>query len=154
MYDFNSSCVGGKVLGVIQVLCYSKKQEGLAHGCTDCRLFDATSPRMMNGIMGKTGRPLFTMATGTLPFAINRYKLSVTLLILMHTDAFFGQQFIFPFKAPSDCSVEEFFDISSLSCVRCGPNQRRSTTGWFSTVTNRKIFIWVSLLPETCSGKL
>uniref|UniRef100_A0A671UFT2 Transmembrane protein 67 n=1 Tax=Sparus aurata TaxID=8175 RepID=A0A671UFT2_SPAAU len=52
------------------------------------------------------------MATGTLPLVVSRYK-----------------QFIIPFKAPSNCSVDEFFDISSLSCVSCGPNQRRSTTG-------------------------
>uniref|UniRef100_A0A3P8UGI6 Transmembrane protein 67 n=1 Tax=Cynoglossus semilaevis TaxID=244447 RepID=A0A3P8UGI6_CYNSE len=38
-------------------------------------------------------------------------------------------QFIVPFKTPADCGVEEFYDISSMSCVRCGSNQLRSITG-------------------------
>ncbi|XP_044214199.1 meckelin [Thunnus albacares] len=69
------------------------------------------------------------MATGTLPFVILRYRVPLTLFLLIYIDLFHCLQFIVPFKAPSDCGVEEFFDISSLSCVRCGPNQRRSTTG-------------------------
>ncbi|XP_041798443.1 meckelin [Chelmon rostratus] len=69
------------------------------------------------------------MATGTLPFAVRRYEVPLILFLVMYVDLLNCQQFIVPFKAPSDCGVEEFFDISSLSCVRCGPNQRRSTTG-------------------------
>ncbi|XP_070822056.1 meckelin isoform X1 [Chaetodon trifascialis] len=69
------------------------------------------------------------MATGTLPFAVHRLKVPLTLFLVICLDLLNCQQFIVPFTAPSDCSVEEFFDISSLSCVRCGPNQRRSTTG-------------------------
>ncbi|XP_030248448.1 meckelin isoform X1 [Sparus aurata] len=69
------------------------------------------------------------MATGTLPLVVSRYKVPLTLFILIYTDILHCQQFIIPFKAPSNCSVDEFFDISSLSCVSCGPNQRRSTTG-------------------------
>uniref|UniRef100_UPI0037E7BDA2 meckelin n=1 Tax=Semicossyphus pulcher TaxID=241346 RepID=UPI0037E7BDA2 len=69
------------------------------------------------------------MATGTLPFAVKRYKVPLTWLILIYIDLLDCQQFLIPYKTPSDCSVEEFFDISSLSCVRCGPNQRRSTSG-------------------------
>ena len=69
------------------------------------------------------------MATGTLPLVVSRYKVPLTLVILIYTDLLHCQQFIIPFKAPSNCSAEEFFDISSLSCVSCGPNQRRSTTG-------------------------
>ncbi|XP_038567465.1 meckelin isoform X2 [Micropterus salmoides] len=69
------------------------------------------------------------MATGTLPFAVNTYKGPLTLFLLICLDVLNCQQFIISFKAPTDCSVDEFFDISSLSCVRCGPNQRRSTTG-------------------------
>uniref|UniRef100_A0A8C9X1H5 Transmembrane protein 67 n=1 Tax=Sander lucioperca TaxID=283035 RepID=A0A8C9X1H5_SANLU len=75
------------------------------------------------------GRPLFTMATGTLPSVVNRYKVHLTLFLLIYIGPLNCQQFVIPFKAPSDCSAEEFFDISSLSCVRCGSNQRRSTTG-------------------------
>ncbi|XP_056235697.1 meckelin isoform X1 [Seriola aureovittata] len=69
------------------------------------------------------------MATGTLPFVVNRHKVPLTLILLTYIDLLHCQLFVIPFKAPSECGVEEFFDISSLSCVRCGPNQRRSTTG-------------------------
>ncbi|XP_070691563.1 meckelin [Pempheris klunzingeri] len=69
------------------------------------------------------------MATGTLRFVGNRFGVPLTLFLFIFTDLLDCQQFIIPFKAPSDCAAEEFFDISSLSCVRCGPNQRRSTTG-------------------------
>ncbi|XP_044064572.1 meckelin isoform X4 [Siniperca chuatsi] len=69
------------------------------------------------------------MATGTLSYAVNRYKVLLTLFLLIYIDLLNCQQFIISFKSPTDCSVEEFFDISSLSCVRCGPNQGRSTTG-------------------------
>ncbi|XP_053182760.1 meckelin [Scomber japonicus] len=69
------------------------------------------------------------MATGTLPCVAGRYRVLLTLFLLIYTDLFLCQQFIVPFKAPLDCGVEEFFDISSLSCVRCGQNQRQSTTG-------------------------
>lgn len=81
------------------------------------------------------GKPLFTMATGTLQAITNRNKVSITLFLLLCIDSTISQQFVFPFKAPSHCSVEEFFDISSLSCVKCGPNQRRSTTGQYTEVT-------------------
>ncbi|CAK6960646.1 meckelin [Scomber scombrus] len=69
------------------------------------------------------------MATGTLPCVTGRYRVLLTLFLLIYTDLFLCQQFIVPFKAPLDCGVEEFFDISSLSCVRCDQNQRQSTTG-------------------------
>uniref|UniRef100_A0A3Q4H780 Transmembrane protein 67 n=1 Tax=Neolamprologus brichardi TaxID=32507 RepID=A0A3Q4H780_NEOBR len=69
------------------------------------------------------------MATETLQFVVNRHKVPVTLFILMYIDVLRCQPFTIPFRTPSDCGAEEFFDISSLSCVRCGPNQRRSTTG-------------------------
>uniref|UniRef100_A0A8C7XKL6 Transmembrane protein 67 n=1 Tax=Oryzias sinensis TaxID=183150 RepID=A0A8C7XKL6_9TELE len=38
-------------------------------------------------------------------------------------------QFLIPFKDPSGCGVDEFFDISSLSCAKCGANQRQSSSG-------------------------
>lgn len=81
-----------------------------------------------NGIVGKKEVSLFTMATETLGFT-TRFETSFTLLVLVYIDFISSQPFVFPFKAPSDCSAGEFFDISSLSCVKCGTNQRRSTTG-------------------------
>ncbi|XP_059196221.1 meckelin [Centropristis striata] len=68
------------------------------------------------------------MATGTLPCAVNRYRVLLTLFLIIYTDLHSCQQFVIPFKDPSNCTAEEFFDISSLSCVKCGPNQRRSPT--------------------------
>ncbi|KAJ4930861.1 hypothetical protein JOQ06_025164 [Pogonophryne albipinna] len=70
------------------------------------------------------------MATGTLPSVVSRYKVAIiTLFLSVYIDIFDCQQFVIPFKSPSDCSGDEFFDISSLSCVSCGSNQLRSTTG-------------------------
>ncbi|XP_068995526.1 meckelin [Embiotoca jacksoni] len=70
------------------------------------------------------------MATGTtLTFVVNGHKAPLTLYLLLYIDLLYCQQFIIPFEAPSDCGSEEYFDISNLSCVRCGPNQRRGTTG-------------------------
>uniref|UniRef100_A0A7N8YET2 Transmembrane protein 67 n=1 Tax=Mastacembelus armatus TaxID=205130 RepID=A0A7N8YET2_9TELE len=69
--------------------------------------------------------PLLTMATGTLLFVVNRHKVPLTLFLLIYTDLLHCQHFVVTYKSPSDCGVEEYFDISSLSCVKCGPNQRR-----------------------------
>ncbi|KAM3614430.1 uncharacterized protein V6R79_014172 [Siganus canaliculatus] len=69
------------------------------------------------------------MATVTLTYAVYRYKVPAALFLLLYIDQLCCQQFIIPFKAPSNCNVDEFFDISSLSCVACGANQRRSPTG-------------------------
>ncbi|XP_068591688.1 meckelin [Cebidichthys violaceus] len=66
---------------------------------------------------------------GTYGMYLNRHKVPLTLFLLVYIDLLNGQQYAIPFKSPSDCSAEESFDISSLSCVRCGSNQRRSTTG-------------------------
>lgn len=79
--------------------------------------------------MGKSRQPLFTMATGTLQSVSHSSKLSVTLFLLLYIDSFWCQQFVFPFKDPADCSAEEFFDISALSCAKCGADQRQSTSG-------------------------
>uniref|UniRef100_A0A3Q1ES77 Uncharacterized protein n=1 Tax=Acanthochromis polyacanthus TaxID=80966 RepID=A0A3Q1ES77_9TELE len=54
-----------------------------------------------------------------------RHKVPLTLYLFIYVGLLHCQQFIIPFKAPSDCRAEQFFDISSLSCVSCGPNQRR-----------------------------
>uniref|UniRef100_A0A3B5BP19 Transmembrane protein 67 n=1 Tax=Stegastes partitus TaxID=144197 RepID=A0A3B5BP19_9TELE len=69
------------------------------------------------------------MATGTLPLVFNGANVPLILYLLIHVEVILCQQFVIPFKAPSDCKAEEFFDISSLSCVSCGPNQSRSRTG-------------------------
>uniref|UniRef100_A0A8C7XMI6 Transmembrane protein 67 n=1 Tax=Oryzias sinensis TaxID=183150 RepID=A0A8C7XMI6_9TELE len=52
-----------------------------------------------------------------------------TLFFVIHTHLFHCQQFLIPFKDPSGCGVDEFFDISSLSCAKCGANQRQSSSG-------------------------
>uniref|UniRef100_A0A1A8RIA0 Transmembrane protein 67 n=2 Tax=Nothobranchius rachovii TaxID=451742 RepID=A0A1A8RIA0_9TELE len=69
------------------------------------------------------------MATGTLVFVFNGHTVLLALFFLINTHLFCCQQFIIPLKAPSDCGEEEFFDTSSLSCAKCGSNQRQSTTG-------------------------
>ncbi|XP_035989445.1 meckelin isoform X1 [Fundulus heteroclitus] len=74
------------------------------------------------------GRPLFTMATGTLRL-VSRLRMLPCFLFILNIIAVDCQQFLIPFKAPSDCGVDQFFDISSLSCSRCGSNQRQSSTG-------------------------
>uniref|UniRef100_A0AAX7VJI1 Transmembrane protein 67 n=1 Tax=Astatotilapia calliptera TaxID=8154 RepID=A0AAX7VJI1_ASTCA len=85
------------------------------------------------------------MATETLQFVVNRHKVPVTLFILMYIDVLRCQPFTIPFRTPSDCGAEEFFDISSLSCVRCGPNQRRRLScvcqSGYKTVTTDKASI-------------
>uniref|UniRef100_A0A8C2WWV0 Transmembrane protein 67 n=1 Tax=Cyclopterus lumpus TaxID=8103 RepID=A0A8C2WWV0_CYCLU len=60
------------------------------------------------------------MATGTLRSVVNRHNVPPIVFLLIYVDLLNCQQYAIPFKAPSDCSAEEFFDISSLSCVRCG----------------------------------
>ncbi|CAG6015490.1 unnamed protein product [Menidia menidia] len=69
------------------------------------------------------------MATGTLLFVVDGRKVCLTLFLFVFIDILHSQQFIIPFKGPSDCGVDEFFDISSLSCTRCGSNQLQSPTG-------------------------
>ncbi|XP_077383861.1 meckelin-like [Festucalex cinctus] len=67
------------------------------------------------------------MATGTLLFIIC-YRI-VFIILFVHFNPVHCQQYIIPFQDPSDCSVKEFFDISSLSCASCGENQKRSAAG-------------------------
>lgn len=94
-----------------------------------CNAVMVTSSRTKHSLMGKSRELLFTMATGTPRTVSHGSTQSVTLFLLLYISCVWCQQFVFPFKAPSDCSAEEFFDISSLSCVRCGADQRQSTTG-------------------------
>lgn len=91
--------------------------------------------------MGKSRQLLFTMATGTPRTVSHGSTLPLILFVLLYIDSIWCQQFVFPFKAPSDCSAEEFFDISRLSCVRCGADQRQSTTGQCVQVTMVRVEI-------------
>uniref|UniRef100_A0A673LQ34 Meckelin-like n=1 Tax=Sinocyclocheilus rhinocerous TaxID=307959 RepID=A0A673LQ34_9TELE len=61
------------------------------------------------------------MATGTL----RTFVCSFSIIFLFKLNGFFCQQFSVSFQQPSDCGVDSYFDISSLSCVKCGPNQVR-----------------------------
>ncbi|KAM8868836.1 LOW QUALITY PROTEIN: meckelin [Spinachia spinachia] len=109
----------------------------------------------MKGIVGKKGRPMFTMATRTPLAAVNRYKVPLIIFLLIYMALLNCQQYAIPFKSPSDCSDEESFDISSLSCVNCGPNQQRSTTGLscicktgYQTLTSDKASITCQKCPS------
>ncbi|XP_016343558.1 meckelin isoform X2 [Sinocyclocheilus anshuiensis] len=65
------------------------------------------------------------MATGTL----RPFMCSFSIIFLFKRNVFFCQQFSVSFQQPSDCGVDSYFDISSLSCVKCGPNQVSSKSG-------------------------
>uniref|UniRef100_A0A671ER00 Transmembrane protein 67 n=1 Tax=Rhinolophus ferrumequinum TaxID=59479 RepID=A0A671ER00_RHIFE len=40
-----------------------------------------------------------------------------------------AQTLSFPFRQPETCGHNQYFDISALSCVRCGANQRQDARG-------------------------
>ena len=40
-----------------------------------------------------------------------------------------AQTFFFPFRQPETCGHNQYFDISALSCVACGSNQRQDAGG-------------------------
>uniref|UniRef100_A0A8C7MKR2 Transmembrane protein 67 n=1 Tax=Oncorhynchus kisutch TaxID=8019 RepID=A0A8C7MKR2_ONCKI len=63
------------------------------------------------------------MATGMLLVC------GLALFLTIKSNLLHSQQFTISFQRPSDCSVEQFYDISSQSCVKCGPNQSTSATG-------------------------
>ncbi|XP_053468126.1 meckelin [Ictalurus furcatus] len=67
------------------------------------------------------------MATGTLklPELIHGYF----FVFLLNSNPIYCQQFSISSSQPSDCGVQNYFDISSLTCVKCGPNQVSSTSG-------------------------
>ncbi|XP_054637503.1 meckelin-like isoform X1 [Dunckerocampus dactyliophorus] len=95
------------------------------------------------------------MATGTLPLLLSAYRLPSIVFVFIHFIPIHGQQYIIPFEAPSNCSVDEFFDISSLSCASCGPNQQQNAAGLscicksgFRTVTTEQ----TSIACESCPG--
>ncbi|XP_053343427.1 meckelin [Clarias gariepinus] len=68
------------------------------------------------------------MATGTLNFPELLY-VCFFVYILKNSNTINCQQFSISFLQPSDCGVQNYFDISSLTCVKCGPNQVSSTSG-------------------------
>uniref|UniRef100_A0A667XCU8 Transmembrane protein 67 n=1 Tax=Myripristis murdjan TaxID=586833 RepID=A0A667XCU8_9TELE len=64
------------------------------------------------------------------PIILMVRRLTVTtILLILASETALCQQFLIPYQAVSDCGVERFFDIGSLSCVACGSNQRASETG-------------------------
>ncbi|XP_017308711.1 meckelin [Ictalurus punctatus] len=67
------------------------------------------------------------MATGTLklPELIHGYF----FVFLLNSNPIYCQQFSISSSQPSDCGVQNYFDISSLTCMKCGPNQVSSTSG-------------------------
>ncbi|XP_059984070.1 meckelin isoform X5 [Lagenorhynchus albirostris] len=51
----------------------------------------------------------------------------VLLLVLLRVSQ--AQTFFFPFRQPETCGHNQYFDISALSCVACGANQRQDARG-------------------------
>nr|XP_019574373.1 PREDICTED: meckelin isoform X1 [Rhinolophus sinicus] len=54
----------------------------------------------------------------------------VTVFFLLILPCFSRAQTLsFPFRQPETCGRNQYFDISALSCVRCGANQRQDARG-------------------------
>ncbi|TRY84592.1 hypothetical protein DNTS_001329 [Danionella cerebrum] len=64
------------------------------------------------------------MATETL-----KYMCHFSVIFVFYFSSFYCQQFSIQFQQPSACGVNSYFDIASLSCVKCGPNQVSSKSG-------------------------
>uniref|UniRef100_A0A672SIY4 Transmembrane protein 67 n=1 Tax=Sinocyclocheilus grahami TaxID=75366 RepID=A0A672SIY4_SINGR len=69
--------------------------------------------------IGTSSSVICTMATVTL----RAFVCSFSIIFLLKPNGISCQQFSITFQQPTDCGVESYFDISSLSCVKCGPNQ-------------------------------
>ncbi|XP_030793890.1 meckelin isoform X2 [Rhinopithecus roxellana] len=55
---------------------------------------------------------------------------AVTVFLLLSLPRFLqAQTFSFPFQQPEKCDNNQYFDISALSCVPCGANQRQDARG-------------------------
>ncbi|XP_011916922.1 PREDICTED: meckelin isoform X1 [Cercocebus atys] len=55
---------------------------------------------------------------------------AVTVSLLLSLPRFLqAQTFSFPFQQPEKCDNNQYFDISALSCVPCGANQRQDARG-------------------------
>ncbi|CAN9514245.1 unnamed protein product [Ophioblennius macclurei] len=99
------------------------------------------------------------MATGTLRLAVVTHNVPLAFFLLIYVNVLHGQQYVVPLKTPRDCLGDEFFDISSLSCARCGANQRRGKTGLscicqngYQTLTADKVSIDCQLCPTDKPG--
>ncbi|MBN3315291.1 MKS3 protein, partial [Atractosteus spatula] len=89
---------------------------------------------------------LSTMATGTLCVFMCRS----ILFVLLKSGIYSCQQFSIPFQQPSGCSREQFFDISSLSCVKCGPNQIKNADGTSCICETGFVLVSNNGEPATC----
>ncbi|KAM8826582.1 meckelin isoform 1-T1 [Synchiropus picturatus] len=99
------------------------------------------------------------MATGTLRCEISSRRVSQGSTFFFFVALVRCQQFVIPYRDPSDCGVEEFYDISSLSCASCGPNQRRSAAGQscicksgYRTLTTDKTLMFCEQCPPDRPG--
>ncbi|XP_033058488.1 meckelin isoform X2 [Trachypithecus francoisi] len=55
---------------------------------------------------------------------------AVTVFLLLSLPRFLqAQTFSFPFQQPEKCDNNQYFDISALSCIPCGANQRQDARG-------------------------
>nr|XP_015099459.1 meckelin isoform X2 [Vicugna pacos] len=54
---------------------------------------------------------------------------ATVFLLLVLSRVSQAQAFFFPFRQPETCGHNEYFDISALSCVPCGANQRQDARG-------------------------
>ncbi|XP_032105084.1 meckelin isoform X2 [Sapajus apella] len=53
----------------------------------------------------------------------------IAFLLLLLPRVLQAQTFSFPFQQPENCDNNQYFDISALSCVPCGANQRQDARG-------------------------
>lgn len=57
-------------------------------------------------------------------------NVAVTVFLLFVFRGFSqAQTFSLPFQQPEMCDHYQYFDISALSCVQCGVNQRQDARG-------------------------
>lgn len=68
-----------------------------------------------------------TMATGTLNLPELFY--GYFFVFLLSLNPIHCQQFSISFSEPLNCGVQHYFDVSNLTCVKCGPNQVSSKSG-------------------------
>ncbi|KAL0599023.1 Meckelin [Plecturocebus cupreus] len=63
-----------------------------------------------------------------------------------------AQTFSFPFQQPEKCDNNQYFDISALSCVPCGANQRQDARGFQMISNNGGSAIICKKCPENMKG--
>ncbi|EDL98452.1 similar to transmembrane protein 67, isoform CRA_e [Rattus norvegicus] len=73
------------------------------------------------GTMVMRTRPLAAMAVRSCFSALT----GTVYLLLVLCEVSWAQIFSFPFQRPETCDLNQYFDISALSCAPCGANQRR-----------------------------